>query len=120
MSKHPSPLKTIRNHCLWCSVASSKKVRLCPAYSCALHLYRFGKYPAVRPELNTLKSIRLKCLDCSSDSPYKVKACEFDDCPLYPFRFGKNPNRKGMGAKGDSPNLLKGRLALRSLDSRPD
>ncbi len=39
-----SPLKTIRQHCLWCS-GTSAGVAECSSGNCPLHLLRFGKDP---------------------------------------------------------------------------
>jgi len=41
------PLKAIRLYCLSCCLNKPKEVRLCPAGSCAIHSFRFGKNPFV-------------------------------------------------------------------------
>jgi len=51
--------------------------------------------------LSPLKAIRKKCLDCSMGSKKEVRLCPMTDCPLYPYRMGHNPNRKGIGGKGN-------------------
>ena len=38
-------LRAIRTKCLDCSGDQPQEVRLCPAYTCALHPYRMGKDP---------------------------------------------------------------------------
>ena len=40
-----TPLKAIRQHCLDCCCGQVNEVKLCPATSCSLHPYRFGKNP---------------------------------------------------------------------------
>lgn len=40
-----TPMKSIRAKCLDCCCGSAQEVRLCPATSCPLYGYRFGKNP---------------------------------------------------------------------------
>lgn len=40
--KKLSPLKAIRQHCLWCC-GTANEVKLCPCTDCNLYPYRFGK-----------------------------------------------------------------------------
>lgn len=40
-----SPLKAIRLRCLDCCGDSAMEVRLCPAITCPLYPFRFGKNP---------------------------------------------------------------------------
>ena len=53
-------------------------------------------------KLSPIKAIRQHCLECSCGSKGEVLNCIIPDCPLYPFRLGKNPNRKGIGNKGNT------------------
>ena len=53
--KNTSPTKVIRNHCLSCCCGSPKEVKLCPAVTCDLHPYRFGKNPFRKPRVLTEK-----------------------------------------------------------------
>lgn len=41
----PRPLQAIRLKCLDCCCGSAQEVRLCTITTCALHPYRFGRYP---------------------------------------------------------------------------
>lgn len=51
MAKNPnSPLRRIRQYCLWC-VGSSHKVKLCPNESCWLWDFRMGKNPFLKTEM---------------------------------------------------------------------
>lgn len=113
----PKPLKAIRQHCLWCSNGSASEVAHCPARSCALWPYRFGRNPTtdmlgdlgehrVYPledaktaadfhrVATRIKAIQRRCLDCSGGSKAEVRHCERFGCDLHPYRLGNNPNRK--------------------------
>jgi hypothetical protein len=95
MKKHPSPLKAIRLHCLWCCCDQPQEVRLCGAVDCSSYPLRFGKsVEGLRP----LTVIKEHCLGCSGDE--HPKDCDVTDCALYPFRLGKNPNRAGLSGRG--------------------
>lgn len=48
-----------------------------------------------------LRAIREKCLDCCVGQPAEVARCHIEKCPLWTFRDGHNPNRKGVGGKGN-------------------
>jgi hypothetical protein len=113
----PPPLEAIRLHCLWCCIESALDVRLCPAMSCPLWPYRFGRNPTAdmiaqlgdRPiypleDATTaaefhenggtrIDAIVRRCLDCSGCSKSEVRDCRHVTCDLHPFRSGKNPNR---------------------------
>ena len=119
-SKVLPPLKAIYNNCLECRNGKAQEVRLCPAKSCPLWGYRYGRNPTAEiiaeqgdegrlmypledgmtvldfySEGGTrVKAIERYCLDCSGHSISGVKNCQFVKCHLYPFRRGKNPNRK--------------------------
>ena len=90
-----TPLKSIREKCLWCCLGQAGEIRWCrSSKSCAIWPLRFGK--GVRG-ISPLKAIRAKCLDCVGGSPSDVRACApnydgLDFCPLWDFRFGTNPN----------------------------
>lgn len=98
-----SPIKSIREHCLWCCFDSKTEVRLCPAKECAAHPYRFGRSPTEeekklykKPVPEVLKSIRNRCIDCAGYHPEEVEKCEHTDCQFWHYRFSTNPNRKGL------------------------
>lgn len=46
-----SPLKAIRAKCLDCCCDQTTEVKLCPASTCPLHPFRFGKNPFHKREL---------------------------------------------------------------------
>lgn len=105
MKKHPSPLKAIRLHCLWCGCDQPQEVRLCGAAGCSSHPLRLGKsVPGIRP----LTVIKDHCKQCGGweENP---RDCQVTDCALFPFRLGKNPNRAGLGMKGGNPANLRGK-----------
>lgn len=56
--------------------------------------------------LTPLRAIRAKCMDCSNNQIFEVRDCVITKCPLWDYRMGHNPNRKGIGGKGD-PELGK-------------
>lgn len=45
MSNNLTPIKAIRQHCLSCSNASPKEVKLCVVPDCPLYPYRLGTNP---------------------------------------------------------------------------
>jgi hypothetical protein len=49
-----SPMKSIRQHCLWCCKQQPNEVKLCPVYGCPLWPFRFGHNPKLtgRPPRN--------------------------------------------------------------------
>lgn len=118
----PRPLKAIRGYCLWCSNGSAQEVKLCPARSCPLWVFRFGCKPtedlleeAAESEMypwetkiavakffedggTRLDAIRRRCLDCQGNSQAEVRKCRDADCALHPYRMHENPNRK-LGAE---------------------
>jgi hypothetical protein len=104
---HSTPLRAVRQHCVWCCNGSFNEVRLCPVKSCPLWPFRRGHRPdaedraaAAGREIyplerhltgaSGLKAIRKRCVDCSGNSDPAVRACAFNGCSLHPFRFGKN------------------------------
>jgi hypothetical protein len=113
----PKPLKAIRQHCLSCCNGSALEVAHCPARSCPLWLYRFGRnatadmltevgehrvYPLeeaktaadFQRDATSIRAIQRRCLDCSGGSKAEVRNCERVGCDLHPNRLGNNPNRK--------------------------
>ena len=112
-----TPLRAIRNKCLWCCNGSAHEVALCPAKACPSWSFRFGHKPTeevIAEQRDTplhplewrmtasefqaarhsaLKAIKRKCLDCSGASKAEVRNCAFVDCALHIFRRGTNPNR---------------------------
>ena len=105
---HDTPLRAARRHCLACCGGSANEVRHCPAASCALWPYRFGRrasaeekaavagrqiYPIERSLAGSsgLKAIRRRCLDCSGGTGAGVRSCAFSCRSLHPFRAGTNP-----------------------------
>jgi len=91
--KLPTPLRSIRNHCLWCCCEVSKEVALCPADDCSLWPFRSGKGSQGKGGL--MKPIRLRCLDCSGGSSHEVDKCTHTWCNLYPYRYGKRVKKAG-------------------------
>lgn len=51
MTEITSPLKAIKAYCIGCSGGSRDEVKLCPATSCELYSFRFGKNPYTKREL---------------------------------------------------------------------
>lgn len=84
-----TPLRSLRDYCLWCCNGTNAEIRECPAEDCSLWLFRMGR--GSKGKGGTLKPIRAKCLDCSTYSPAEVTACAFRDCSLWHYRAGKNP-----------------------------
>jgi len=127
--KKLSPLRAIRNYCLWCCSWQSKEVELCPSIKCPLYDLRFGKNPTGQKVLQQLRQRCLICSDVSNVGADEIKNCDCNQpnpftqkidetktkqkrdyenanhCFLYPYRIGKNPNRKGLGRKGGNPNI---------------
>lgn len=42
-----SPMRAIRQYCLWCCGGSAAEVRICHPLDCVLRCYRFGKNPSL-------------------------------------------------------------------------
>ena len=113
----PRPLKAIRQEYLDRCNRSAHEVMHCPAKSCPLWPFRFGRnltaemlaaianikiYPLERNITwaeffenggTRLDAIELYCLDCSGYCKSEVRNCKFASCHLHPFRLGRNPNR---------------------------
>ena len=107
-----SPLKAVRQHCLFCCNDSPKEVRLCAAKACPLWPFRFGSkpteelldevsdvpiYPLEKEQTgadvagrSALKAIKSRCLDCSGNRPAEVAGCWATDCSLHQYRQGKS------------------------------
>lgn len=92
MKRHPSPIRAIRLHCLWCCLNQPTEVRLCGAVNCASYPFRIGKRVEGLKPLDIIKS---HCTECSGDET--AKSCKLASCALHPFRDGRNPNRIGIG-----------------------
>ena len=112
-----SPLRAVRVHCLSCCCGQANEVRLCPAETCALWPYRFGRSPKEKPELTPLKSIKARCLDCSGHIAKEVRECWDTGCALYPCRMGKNPNLRGKRGKGNPESLERYRQQAKSHEN---
>ncbi len=97
-----TPLRAIRQKCLWCCLNSASEVRLCPVVGCPSYRYRFGRYPE-QGERRALRAIRLKCLDCCAYSRAMVKRCSTAECALREYRKGKNPRLRGKRGKSRDP-----------------
>ena len=93
---HPSPLKAIRRHCLWCCCEQSNEVKYCGAVNCNSHPLRLGKSVA---GLRPLTVIKNHCAECNGTSGH-ARDCKLESCALHPFRNGKNPNRAGLSGRG--------------------
>ena len=93
------PLKALRNHCLQCCNGAASEVSHCPARSCPLWLFRFGRNPGAKMlselcdqhvypledatiaadfqrDATRIKAIQRRCLDCSGGSKADVRNCE--------------------------------------------
>lgn len=98
-----TPKKAIIAECNRCMHRSRGKPREdCFSDVCSL----------ARDELGFVKRIRLHCLDCVAGNKKDVSDCDGvqldgSTCNLHEFRFGKNPNRKGIGNKGNINNFGK-------------
>ncbi len=101
--KKVTPLKAIRQYCIWCGNGSNIEVKFCTVYSCPLYSLRFGKRVS---SISPLKTIRKKCHSCGEGTAHNIRNCEFDDCPCFTYRFGKNPSLKGKRGRGN-PNFGK-------------
>jgi len=112
VNTHPSPLKAIRRHCLWCCCDQSNEVKHCGAVSCNSHPLRMGKSVA---GLRPLTVIKNHCAECSGESGH-ARDCKLESCALHPFRSGKNPNRKGLG--GNFANLTRKTSAGSAFQTR--
>lgn len=93
MEKRLTYLQAIRKHCLWCCCDSAPEVRECESTDCALHPYRMGHYPEVKPDKSPLKSIRDYCKDCAVEGIPRL--CDDSKCELHEYRMGHNPGLKG-------------------------
>lgn len=98
---HLQPLKAVRKCCLWCCTGQVEEVRLCPAETCPIWPYRFGRNPEKGEKLK-LKTIRARCLDCSGFILSEVKNCDRTNCELYDYRMGHNPKLAGKSKKPPS------------------
>jgi len=56
--------------------------------------------------LTPIKAIRYQCKECLGWSAYEIKRCTGTLCALYPFRLGTNPERKGIGGKFSSKQVV--------------
>lgn len=108
-----TPLRSLRDYCLWCCNGNDAEIRGCPATDCSLWVFRMGR--GSRGKGGTLKPIRAKCLDCSTYSPAEVTACGFRECSLWHYRAGKNPfsnKRPSEEARRRGMEVIQERLAL--------
>ena len=112
MEKRLTYLQAIRKHCLWCCCDSAPEVKECESTDCALHPYRMGRKPEVRPARSTLKSIRDYCKDCAIEE--NPRLCVDSQCELHEFRMGHNPTLKGRGKGKHSLSLFQ-RAELQAL-----
>ena len=92
MSKHLTPLRAIRKHCVDC-VGLGNLVKDCDGDTlidgpCMLYKYRNGRG---RP---SVKLIRKYCVNhCMGGHPILASECESKTCDLFPYRMGKSPNK---------------------------
>jgi hypothetical protein len=105
---HSTPLKALRQHCLWCCNGSYSEVRLCAAQSCPLWPFRHGHrpnddekaavtdrqiYPIERrmTGASPLRAIRRRCVDCSGANDAEVRSCAYGpnhSAPAHSIHFG--------------------------------
>ena len=95
MKRKSTPLKAIRQFCLFCMNDQASYIKECDDIKCFFYYYRMRKNNS-NPRVSALKQIRKFCLDCG-EGRKGVKECIYPTCSLYNFRFGKNPARAGMG-----------------------
>ena len=87
-----TPLKVIREYCLYCMNNQPKEIKLCPSILCLFYFCRFGKNKT-NPRISALRLIKKHCKDCSGYSTRDLKNCLITDCSLFVYRQGKNPTR---------------------------
>jgi hypothetical protein len=91
-----SPLKAIRERCVWCCNGSFKEVTLCPATACPLHAYRTGHLPeGARKNVSATAAILARCRDCAGDGQGAIEHCEIPGCALYTFRPTSGTQQRG-------------------------
>ena len=88
--KHLTPLKAIREYCLWCSNNQRNEIRHCPSLTCPFYYFCFGRKAN---KGSRLKAIKVNCKECQS----LPKKCDFEQCSLYLYRTGHNPKRRFIG-----------------------
>lgn len=103
----PSPMKSIRLHCLECCWDRQIEVRECSATDCPTFHFRLNKKPKGE---SSFRAIRTMCMDCAGAQPSEVSGCLIVDCALYPYRMGKSLTRGGQPATpAQLANLSKAR-----------
>lgn len=106
---HKTPLRSIREHCLWCCKNSNQEVAQCFTTKCPLYPARFGR--GVKGKgYRLLKIIRQKCLDCSGFEIQRVKFCVFNgqknkECVLSRYRMGRRNARIGLESQKPLPTM---------------
>ncbi len=94
-------IKAICINCLCMKQFNVEQVTNCEGnyINCNFFLYRLGKRPPIAV-------FRKYCIqDCMNGYKDYVAECTTKDCANYPYRFGKNPDRQGIGGKGNINNL---------------
>jgi len=91
-----SPLRAIREQCLWCCAQQVTEIIACTAERCPLYSVRHGIVHQTAQDL--LRLIRKKCLDCTTGSWTAVEKCASRHCPLWNFRQWSQPRSKGCRA----------------------
>ena len=89
-----TPLRAVREYCIWCMGDQPMEVKLCIDESCYFYQMRFGKDKRIKKSPTVSKIIKERCIDCVGFDKKLVKICDFDGkkeelCPLFPFRKGK-------------------------------
>ena len=87
-----SPLRAIREQCLWCCAQQVAEIIECTSERCPLHQVRHGVVHQTAQDL--LRLIRKKCLDCTTGSWAAVEKCTSVHCPLWYFRQWSHPHAK--------------------------
>jgi len=81
-----SPLRAIRDQCLWCSANQVKEIVECTSVDCPFYSLRCETVK--ESEKAYLRAIKNKCLDCMTGSRVEVERCGSTDCSLWIFRLG--------------------------------
>jgi hypothetical protein len=108
-----TPMKAIRQYCVWCCHRQSAEVRECPSPDCDLYSRRMGredKSVVVEKRLTAKQAIRARCVDCSGSNPRDISLCKITDCRLWAHRMKKNPYPHA--GKGNVSMLLRYRKNL--------
>ena len=106
-----TPLKAIRQYCIFCMNNQITEITKCTDKKCPLFNYRMNKNMS-DPRISECKIIKKYCLSCGEGTHSSVRNCAEKECSLHPFRLGKNPNL--TGCKGNTEALSNWRMSLKN------